>query len=131
MAAIILPPRTLPSPGDCDCSAPSPTYHPKFESLSDVDLQVLETLGYLGIAGPADLSCASIREIAAPADCWACLSSRRREELVVSAFGDPGPINELSVRQALEAIERCLTPDQLAGLLDYAKYQYILGNFPT
>lgn len=122
--------RPLPTPPSdpCSCSAPSPTYHPKMESLSDLDLKVLEIFIWLNIAGPADLSCSAIQTMADPSSCFTCLTPRKRQELIVSAFGDPGVSNQAMVRQALEAMERCLTPDQIDALLAYAKYEYILNN---
>lgn len=93
---------------------------------------MLLIIGYLGLQTPVPtLSCAVIKALAAPSDCWVCLSPRQRQERIVAAFGNPGPENETLVRQSLEFIERCLTPDQLAALLAYAQYQYILGNQPT
>lgn len=97
-----------------------------------MDLEVLETFIWLNIAGPSNLDCASIKALAAPSDCFVCLTPRQRQERIVAAFGDPGPSNQTAVRQALEAVERCLTQDQLDALLAYAKYQYILNNLsPT
>lgn len=100
------------------------------ESLSDTDLTVLEMLGFAGYSGPSpvELTCESVKNyILNPGDCWSCLSSRKRHELVVSAFGNPGPANIALVRQALQLIEQCLTHDQIAALLDYYKYTYILA----
>lgn len=97
------------------------------ESLSDTDLKLLETMGYLGIASP--LTCDAAKALLN--DCWTCLSARKRQEMVVAAFGDPGVANTESIRAGLELAKRCLTFDEINALYDYARYYYILNSTPV
>lgn len=126
MAAIPLP----TDPSGCSCSDPSPTFTIRFEALSDEDLDALETFGWLYHTSPvpsAESTCEEIRTALSAIDCWRCISDRRRRELLVSKlFSESLGLTALSasqLKQMLEFYERCLTPDQRAAALGYARYQ--------
>lgn len=120
----------LTDPRGCSCSDPSPNFTIRFEALSDEDLDALETFGWLYHSSPpptSDATCEEIRSGLSAIDCWRCISERRRRELLITRlFSESVGLSGLSasqLKQMLEFYERCLTPDQRAAALGYARYQ--------
>lgn len=120
---------TIPAITGCSCSEPSPNFTIRFEALSDDDLDALETFGWLYHSSPpptADTTCAEVRSALSAIDCWLCSSKRRRRELLVTKlFQESIGLSALSasqLKQMLEFYERCLTPDERAAALGYARY---------
>lgn len=125
MAAIPLP----TDPSGCSCSDPSPTFTIRFEALSDEDLDALETFGWLYSSSPPPTvatTCEEVKTALSVIDCWRCSSERRRRELLIAKlFSVSVGLSALTasqLKQMLEFYERCLTPDERAAALGYARW---------
>lgn len=108
------------------CVEHSPTYTPKFESLSDDDLDCLEMVGWIlstGQATPADFTYAGIQALYSTAACMAPMSARQRREMIIARMLDTTGLGEAETRLILRSVQRFSTPDQRKVGLDYARYQ--------
>lgn len=118
-------------PVGCSCSDPSPPFIPKFESLSDDDLDVIELIYWMIYSEepiPETLSPTyeQVQTMLSYCDCWRCVSPRRRREMLIAKMVDfTGCFTEAEARSLIEAIERNSTRDQRVAALDCARYAAI------
>lgn len=108
------------------CVTHSPAYLPRFQSLSDDDLDCLEMIGWLlytGQSTPADFTYSGVQALFATAACMAPMSARQRREMVIAKMLDTTSLTEDGTRVILRTMQRFSTPEQRKVGLDYARYQ--------
>lgn len=109
------------------CIATSPAYTPKFESMSDDDLDVLEIV-YWAIAtgidpGNTSPTYAAVQSMLAPAACWQTMSPRQRRERVIAKMLDLSACwDAATMRQVLRLTNAKTTRDQRKAAIDWLRW---------
>lgn len=109
------------------CIETSPPYVPKFESLSDEDLDGLEIIYWAIVSGidPGNTAptYAVVQAMLAPAACWITMSPRQRRERIIAKMLDMSACwDETTMREILRVLQAKTTRDQRKASLDWLRW---------